>query len=136
MKYQYIPYRGEPRIADTLHEAVNRSVFTAVWNGQNYCISVGAHTLGIVQLYEPYYGPWKLTGIALDGQPFIHYTEAACEAGAKALCQDAIHPTRIDSVSKVKLAYCSACDGCGWIEGGLTLRTACKPCSGRGVLEC
>lgn len=30
--------------------------------------------------------------------------------------------------------YCSECDGCGWYEGGKTLKTACKACGGSGLV--
>lgn len=30
--------------------------------------------------------------------------------------------------------YCRDCDGCGWSEGGSTLRTGCGPCGGSGVI--
>ena len=31
--------------------------------------------------------------------------------------------------------YCDDCDGCGWVEGGETLKTDCKTCKGTGVLK-
>lgn len=32
--------------------------------------------------------------------------------------------------------YCERCDGCGWYEGGKTLRTKCEECDGAGVVPC
>jgi hypothetical protein len=29
--------------------------------------------------------------------------------------------------------YCDRCDGCGWYEGGKTLKTTCEVCGGTGV---
>lgn len=29
---------------------------------------------------------------------------------------------------------CDACDGCGWHEGGETLKTECRKCGGTGVV--
>lgn len=30
--------------------------------------------------------------------------------------------------------YCADCDGCGWVEGGSTLKTECATCKGTGVV--
>lgn len=31
--------------------------------------------------------------------------------------------------------YCGDCDGCGWVEGGKTLKTTCTACEGRGIVR-
>lgn len=31
--------------------------------------------------------------------------------------------------------YCDDCDGCGWVEGGATIKTTCAACKGAGVLH-
>ena len=31
--------------------------------------------------------------------------------------------------------YCELCDGCGWYEGGPTLRTTCSSCNGTGIIN-
>jgi hypothetical protein len=31
------------------------------------------------------------------------------------------------------MAYCGDCDGCGWVEGGKTLKTPCSACGGTGA---
>ena len=31
--------------------------------------------------------------------------------------------------------YCPHCDGCGWVEGGETIKTLCAPCEGRGCVH-
>jgi len=31
--------------------------------------------------------------------------------------------------------YCDRCDGCGWYEGGKTLKTTCEKCGGTGVVK-
>ena len=33
----------------------------------------------------------------------------------------------------VNTQECSYCDGCGWVEGGISLKTTCKFCSGTGI---
>jgi len=30
---------------------------------------------------------------------------------------------------------CDQCDGCGWYEGGTTLRTTCEGCNGTGIID-
>jgi DnaJ-class molecular chaperone len=34
---------------------------------------------------------------------------------------------------KIKF-YCDMCDGCGWYEGGGTLKTFCSTCKGKGFV--
>jgi hypothetical protein len=34
-----------------------------------------------------------------------------------------------------KKEYCDRCDGCGWYEGGATLRTVCEKCNGTGIVS-
>jgi hypothetical protein len=31
--------------------------------------------------------------------------------------------------------YCGDCDGCGWVEGGKTIKTECKACAGAGLVR-
>ena len=31
--------------------------------------------------------------------------------------------------------YCDNCDGCGWYEGGKTLKTTCGVCDGTGLVR-
>lgn len=31
--------------------------------------------------------------------------------------------------------YCGDCDGCGWYEGGKTLKTTCGTCGGTGLVR-
>jgi hypothetical protein len=35
---------------------------------------------------------------------------------------------------KLKEVECDQCDGCGWYEGGPTLKTLCKTCNGTGKI--
>ena len=30
---------------------------------------------------------------------------------------------------------CRDCDGCGWYEGGKTIKTTCQQCEGRGLVR-
>ena len=30
---------------------------------------------------------------------------------------------------------CGFCDGCGWYEGGVTIKTQCPKCKGRGKIR-
>jgi len=30
---------------------------------------------------------------------------------------------------------CDHCDGCGWVEGGITLKTQCEKCEGTGMIK-
>lgn len=30
-------------------------------------------------------------------------------------------------------SFCGDCDGCGWVEGGVTLKTECSTCKGSGM---
>lgn len=39
--------------------------------------------------------------------------------------------TRLKEQSHVQ--YCDQCDGCGWYEGGPTLKTICQYCQGTGI---
>lgn len=39
------------------------------------------------------------------------------------------------AASKPMQEYCDGCDGCGWFEGGETLKTTCKKCNGTGLIE-
>jgi hypothetical protein len=32
------------------------------------------------------------------------------------------------------MEYCGDCDGCGWYEGGKTIKTECQSCCGGGVV--
>lgn len=34
--------------------------------------------------------------------------------------------------SKWKKTECRYCDGCGWVEGGKTIKTTCPECKGKG----
>jgi hypothetical protein len=31
--------------------------------------------------------------------------------------------------------WCDNCDGCGWVEGGKTLKTTCSKCNGTGRVK-
>jgi len=35
---------------------------------------------------------------------------------------------------KPKYWYCDSCNGCGWAEGGKTIKTNCKDCAGHGIV--
>lgn len=36
---------------------------------------------------------------------------------------------------RANLEYCDLCDGCGWYEGGKTIKTKCAKCQGTGVVS-
>lgn len=38
------------------------------------------------------------------------------------------------SLSTAATTECRECDGCGWYEGGRTLKTTCEACAGTGVV--
>jgi len=37
-------------------------------------------------------------------------------------------------ISPDEMADCDQCDGCGWYEGGPTIKTECKHCNGTGKI--
>lgn len=59
--------------------------------------------------------------------------------------RDVIHPNvwvnalfadyTIPAIFKGKLIECDRCDGCGWYEGGPTLKTTCEHCGGTGAVK-
>jgi DnaJ-class molecular chaperone len=34
-----------------------------------------------------------------------------------------------------KKTLCMDCDGIGWVEGGITIKTTCKTCKGKGEIK-
>jgi hypothetical protein len=40
-----------------------------------------------------------------------------------------------EQVAQGAIVECDLCDGCGWYEGGITLKTTCGRCKGTGVVQ-
>jgi len=61
--------------------------------------------------------------------PECGYTEQDAKIhGDHHLCKG-----KIPSVKEPLVEYCDHCDGCGWYEGGPTIKTTCKHCNGTGI---
>lgn len=52
-------------------------------------------------------------------------------------CGERDRPCQCDIAASQASAphYCDRCDGCGWHEGGATLRTSCEACGTTGVVD-
>lgn len=46
---------------------------------------------------------------------------------------DEYHAARVAELEAEVAQGCDRCDGCGWYEGGATLKTTCEKCGGTGV---
>lgn len=47
-----------------------------------------------------------------------------------------VSSVKVVEPKKSNLQYCIKCDGCGWYEGGTSIKTNCEDCKGTGVIPC
>jgi len=63
------------------------------------------------------------------------FAAAGGRARAKAIGKKRISEIGKAGAMKRWYEYCGDCDGCGWYEGGKTIKTTCPACEGSGMVR-